>query len=119
MMRSVLAFVAVSVWLGMCIGGAASDVSHMVASYYNCRQPGECSASKRTASGEKFNPAAMTAAHRTFAFGTSLRVCYRGCVVVRVNDRGPFIPGRQLDLSEGAARAIGLTGVGRVRVERL
>lgn len=76
----------------------------------------------RTASGERFNPLGMTAAHRSLPFGTMLRVTYRGrSVVVRVNDRGPFIKGRTIDLSLGAARAVGLTGrgVGPVTIERL
>ena len=67
----------------------------------------------KTASGQRFNQNAMTAAHRSLPFGTKLRVNYRGqSVVVTVNDRGPFIKGRVLDLSTGAARAIGLTGAG-------
>ena len=76
----------------------------------------------KTANGERFNPLGMTAAHRTLPFGTMLRVTYQGrTVTVRVSDRGPFIKGRDLDLSLGAARAIGLTGagVGHVTVERL
>jgi rare lipoprotein A len=74
----------------------------------------------RTASGERFNQSAMTCAHRSLPFGTRLRVTHGGrSVVVTVNDRGPFIRGRVLDLSTGAARAIGLTsaGVGRVTAE--
>jgi rare lipoprotein A len=74
----------------------------------------------RTASGARFNQNAMTCAHRSLPFGTKLRVTHRGqSVVVTVNDRGPFIRGRVLDLSTGAARAIGLTGagVGRVTAE--
>jgi len=67
----------------------------------------------RTASGARFNQNAMTCAHRSLPFGTKLRVTHRGqSVVVTVNDRGPFIRGRVLDLSKGAARAIGLTGAG-------
>ena len=67
----------------------------------------------RTASGQRFNQSAMTAAHRSLPFGTKLRVTHRGqSVVVTINDRGPFIKGRVLDLSTGAARAIGLTGAG-------
>ena len=67
----------------------------------------------RTASGARFNQNAMTAAHRSLPFGTKLRVTHRGqSVVVTINDRGPFIRGRVLDLSKGAARAIGLTGAG-------
>ena len=77
------------------------------ASYY-----GNESGSK-TASGQRFNQNAMTAAHRSLPFGTKLRVTHRGqSVVVTINDRGPFIRGRVLDLSRGAARVIGLTGAG-------
>ena len=74
-----------------------------------------------TANGERFNRNSLTAAHKTLPFGTRLRVCFKRCAVVRVNDRGPFIPGRNLDLSKGAADAIGLTGfgVGSVKVTRL
>lgn len=73
-----------------------------------------------TASGERFNPRAHTAAHRTLPLGTRLHVCYHGCTVVRINDRGPAKwTGRDLDLSRGAARAIGHPGLGRVRVTRL
>ncbi|MEH2623756.1 rare lipoprotein A [Bradyrhizobium sp. AZCC 1719] len=67
----------------------------------------------KTASGQRFNQNAMTAAHRSLPFGTKLRVTHRGqSVIVTINDRGPFIRGRVLDLSTGAARAIGLTGAG-------
>ncbi len=71
----------------------------------------------RTASGQRFNQGAMTAAHRSLPFGTKLRVTHGGrSVVVTVNDRGPFIRGRVLDLSKGAASVIGLTGAGVGRV---
>jgi rare lipoprotein A len=71
----------------------------------------------RTASGQRMNASAMTAAHRSLPFGTKLRVTHGGrSVVVTVNDRGPFIRGRVLDLSTGAARVIGLTGAGVGRV---
>ena len=65
-----------------------------------------------TANGEIYNMYGYTAAHKTLPFGSKLRVCYQGCVTVRINDRGPYIGGRQLDLSYGAAQAIGLTGSG-------
>ncbi|KQW17399.1 hypothetical protein ASC80_22755 [Afipia sp. Root123D2] len=74
----------------------------------------------KTASGQRFNQNAMTAAHRSLPFGTKLKVTHGGrSVVVTINDRGPFIRGRVLDLSKGAARAIGLTsrGVGQVVAE--
>jgi rare lipoprotein A len=74
----------------------------------------------KTASGQRFNQEAMTCAHRSLPFGTKLRVTHGGrSIVVTVNDRGPFIRGRVLDLSTGAARAVGLTsaGVGHVTAE--
>ena len=74
----------------------------------------------KTASGQRFNENDMTAAHRSLPFGTKLRVTHNGrSVVVTINDRGPFIKGRVLDLSTGAARAVGLTsaGVGHVTAE--
>jgi rare lipoprotein A len=71
----------------------------------------------KTASGQRFNQNAMTAAHRSLPFGTRLRVTHGDrSVVVTINDRGPFVRGRVLDLSTGAARAIGLTGAGVGRV---
>jgi rare lipoprotein A (peptidoglycan hydrolase) len=77
-----------------------------------------------TASGETFNASAYTAAHRTLAFGTLVRVTYLQTgrsVIVRINDRGPFIPGRIIDLSRAAAAEIGLLphGVGPVQLEIL
>ena len=75
---------------------------------------------ERTANGEFAHAERMTAAHRSLPFGTKLRVTHGGrSVVVTINDRGPFIRGRVLDLSTGAARAVGLTGagVGRVTAE--
>ena len=65
-----------------------------------------------TANGEVYDQMGLTAAHKTLPFGTRLQVCYQGCVTVRINDRGPFIGARELDLSRGAAEAIGLTGPG-------
>lgn len=74
-----------------------------------------------TASGEKFDPHKMTAAHRTLPFGTRLRVTDVSTgrsVTVRVNDRGPFVPGRIVDLSYSAAQRLGIIekGVTRVKV---
>jgi rare lipoprotein A len=78
----------------------------------------------KTANGERYNPGGYTAAHRSLPFGTKVRVTnvHNGrSVVVRINDRGPFIGGRIIDLSTAAARAIGLVkrGVGPVRLEVL
>lgn len=77
---------------------------------------------KRTASGERFNMNALTCAHKTLPFGTHLKVvnlATEQSVVVKVNDRGPFIAGRVIDLSKGAARAVGIfgSGTGKVRLD--
>lgn len=73
-----------------------------------------------TASGERFDKEELTAAHRSFAFGS--RVCVRSAatgrtVVVRINDRGPFAPGRVIDLSQAAAQELGMVGLGIKPVE--
>jgi len=88
----------------------------LLASYYGPGFHGNL-----TANGERFNSQAATAAHKSLPFGTRLRVCYKTCEVVRINDRGPFIHGRHLDLSEGTARRIGLihSGIGQVKTTRL
>lgn len=75
-----------------------------------------------TANGERCNPGAMTAAHRTLPFGTRVKVTNLGngkAVVVRINDRGPFIGGRIIDLTKGAAGRIGMhkSGTAKVKVE--
>ena len=74
-------------------------------------------AGRRTASGEPFDPTALTMAHRTLPFGTRVRVTNlenQRSVEVVVNDRGPFVPGRIADLSEAAARRIGMVAEGVV-----
>jgi rare lipoprotein A len=76
----------------------------------------------RTANGERFNTHAFTAAHRSLPFGARVRVTNTDngrSVVVRINDRGPFVGGRVIDLSQASARAIGIRGVSRVRISRL
>ncbi len=86
-----------------------------VASFYGQRFAG-----RPTASGERFNPQALTAAHRTLPFGSKVRVTNAAngrSVVVRINDRGPFHGGRQIDLSRGAAERIGLVSRGHGKVE--
>jgi rare lipoprotein A len=71
----------------------------------------------RTANGERFQPDGLTAAHKSLPFGTKLHLTHNGkTVIVRINDRGPFIRGRQLDLSRGAARQLGCLGSGTCRV---
>ena len=98
------------------VGNSGSGAT-VIASYY-----GREFAGRPTASGEKFNPSGMTAAHRTLPLGTRVEVTHAHngrSVVVRINDRGPFIKGRSIDLSAGAARAIGLGGLGRVHLDVL
>jgi rare lipoprotein A len=88
-----------------------------VASYYGPGFHG-----RRTANGERFNQWEMTAAHRTLPFGTRVKVTNPRngrSVVVRINDRGPFHGNRIIDLSTAAARAIGISGTGRVSLERV
>jgi rare lipoprotein A len=73
-----------------------------------------------TASGERLNPGAMTAAHRTLPFGTQVTVVNQSngrSVVVRINDRGPFVRGRVIDLTPAAARAIGVNGLAPVSLK--
>ena len=85
-----------------------------VASVYG-GSDGRCGS--RTANGERVNCSAMTAAHRTLPFGSRVTVCHHGCIVVRINDRGPFVRGRHIDLTPAAARAIGLDQIGYVSLE--
>lgn len=96
--------------------GRVTSTQNGMASYYWQGQ--------MTASGARFNPNAMTAAHRTFPFGTRVRVTNKRngrSVVVTINDRGPFIRGRIIDLSSAAAGVIGMksAGVAPVTVERM
>lgn len=73
----------------------------------------------KTANGERYNPDGMTAAHRTLPFGTIVLVEHLGngrTVRLRINDRGPFIRGRIIDVSRGGARALGLMGSGTAKV---
>jgi rare lipoprotein A len=73
----------------------------------------------RTASGERMNPSALTAAHRTLPLGSRVKVTNQRngkTVVVRINDRGPFVRGRMLDLSKGAAGRLGFIGAGHTNI---
>ena len=95
-------------------GGGDTPVGEGIASYYGAGLRGN-----RTASGERFDPEELTAAHPSMAFGTCLRVQNLengNSVRVRVNDRGPFVKGRIVDVSEAAARALRFIGRGIARV---
>ena len=96
------------------VAAKSPAASQGIASFYN---EGEI-----TANGEKFVPSELTAAHRTLPFGTRLRVTDVGTgqsVTVRINDRGPFITGRVVDLSQSAAETLGIVerGLAKVKLE--
>jgi rare lipoprotein A len=104
MIRSVYAALAIT-----CLS-ASAFAETCVASHYGY-------AGGRTASGERMDPHAMTAAHRTRPFGSHVTVTSRSTgrsVTVRINDRGPFVKGRCIDLSTGAARVLGVAGTAMV-----
>ena len=91
---------------------AETQASYGLASFYSDEQ--------QTANGEKFNPNGLTAAHPTLPFGTQLRVTNVATgrsVTVRVNDRGPFVPGRIVDVSYSAAETLGIVGRGVAKVK--
>lgn len=95
------------------------EIGIMKASWYGPRFHG-----KQTANGESYNQMALTAAHKSLPFGTLLRVTNLKngeSVIVRINDRGPYIEGRDLDLSKGTAQSLRMIkrGVVKVKVERL
>ena len=95
------------------------DRGMMKASWYGPRFHG-----KLTANGEVYNQNALTAAHKSLKFGTLLRITNprtKISVIVRINDRGPYIPGRQLDLSKAAAEKLGVinSGVKKLKVEEI
>ena len=92
-----------------------AEIDGGMASYY-----GNELAGNRTASGERFDPGQMTAAHRTLPFGSMVRVTNVSngdSVIVRINDRGPFSRGRVIDVSHAAAREIGMHRSGTARVK--
>lgn len=92
-----------------------TEIDGGMASYY-----GHELAGNRTASGERFDPAQLTAAHRSLPFGSLVRVTNTSngdSVVVRINDRGPFSRGRVIDVSQAAAREIGMHRSGTARVK--
>jgi rare lipoprotein A len=96
------------------VPAAAKHVGEGEASYY-----GNELAGNRTASGERFNPRALTAAHRTLPLGSKLRVTNQAngrSVIVRINDRGPFAKSRLIDVSYAAAQQINMIRAGKARV---
>lgn len=103
--------------LALACASAVARAETCIASHYGV---GDGYGGRRTASGERMNPQAMTAAHRTLPFGTQVTVTdlrTGRSISVRINDRGPFVRGRCIDLSYGAARALGMGGTARVSVQ--
>ncbi|MHB2209783.1 septal ring lytic transglycosylase RlpA family protein [Methylobacterium sp. CM6257] len=97
--------------------GTAMRTQAGVASWYGPGFNG-----RTTANGERFNTHALTAAHRTLPFGTKVRVTNKSngrSVVVRINDRGPYVGGRVIDLSNASARALGMSGLAKVSLARV
>ena len=103
--------------LGLCLLAAALFSS--AEAYAQCGRASWYALKSRTASGEMMNPAAMTAAHRTLPFGTKVTVRNQRngkAVTVRINDRGPFVKGRVIDVSKAAARALGFVSAGHTKI---
>lgn len=116
MMKKQTALAAVTLAAGLMVGASASPAAAGAA---QCGRASWYAMHTRTASGERMNPSALTAAHRTLPFGTRVKVTNKSngrTVVVRINDRGPFIKGRVLDLSKGAANQLGFIGSGQTAV---
>jgi rare lipoprotein A len=112
--RSICLFAAV-VSLPIAAPFARAEAQSGVASVYSTES------GSRTASGARLNPGALTAAHRSLPFGSKVKVTNRRngrSVVVTVNDRGPFVRGRIIDVTPAAASALGFSGLTQVTVER-
>lgn len=114
-------FVAIAVALVMVFGAAGMSDARTPGKTYSGKASwyGPGFHGRKTASGERFNQNAMTAAHRSLPFGTKVRVTNKRngrSVVLRINDRGPFTGGRIIDLSKAAASRIGLIASGTAPV---
>jgi rare lipoprotein A len=106
-MRQALAIAAVAVAIIVLCPVSSFSAQSGIASVYSVES------GSKTASGARLDPGAFTAAHRTLPFGTKIRVTNKHngrSVIVTVNDRGPFVRGRIIDLTPAGARAIGFTG---------
>jgi rare lipoprotein A len=130
-MKKILLFLALALAFGMLSGCKKHDPmlskkdKYVVSKYCgtsNASFYAHCFSGRRTASGERYNCHALTAAHRTLPFGTMVKVtslCSGKSVIVRINDRGPHLRSRIIDLSYAAAKKISLVnmGVGKVKLE--
>lgn len=110
-----IAALALAIIAGPVQAGRVGQVQEGIASYYHDSLHGN-----RTASGQVYDKNAITAAHKTLPLGTKVRVTDKDSgksIVVQVNDRGPFVRGRIIDLSRGAARQLGMIRKGLAKVE--
>jgi len=115
-MRNLILAMVSFTMLGAC--ATTTDDAHIVTKSYHLNATWYMHGS-RTANGERFNPDGLTAAHKTLPFGTLLRVSNpddNRSIVVRVNDRGPFTKGVDLDISRGGAQQLGIIKKGRAKV---
>jgi rare lipoprotein A len=105
---------AVACLFGLSLIGAANAQSGIASVYaYN---------GEKTASGERASPSGLTAAHRSLPFGSRVRVTNKNngkSVIVRINDRGPFVRGRVIDVTPAAARALGFSGLASVSLSQM
>jgi rare lipoprotein A len=112
MLKKLTVIGVTSLFLTGCVTTSEANSQLMVASWYKH--------GTRTANGERFIPDGMTAAHKTLPFGTKLLLTHKDkSVTIRINDRGPFVRGKHIDLSRGAARALGCLGNCTLRAEIL
>ena len=105
--------------LASLVTAASSAVSFNEAEAAGCGGASWYALTSRTASGERMNPGLMTAAHKSLRFGTKVKVTNSRngkSVVVRINDRGPFVRGRVIDLSKAAASQIGMIRSGHAKI---
>jgi rare lipoprotein A len=109
---------AIAFGLSLFLTFSAAAGQSGIASVYATKRDGY--AGKRTASGERVSSGGLTAAHKTLPFGTMVRVTNRKndrSVIVRINDRGPFVRGRVIDLTPAGAHAIGMSGLAPVSLQ--
>jgi rare lipoprotein A len=113
--KLIVALTAAALVASLNILGGAANAQSGIASVYSTES------GSQTASGVRLNPGALTAAHRSLPFGSKVRVTNRNngrSVVVTVNDRGPFVRGRIIDVTPAGARALGFSGLAQVTVNR-
>ena len=108
-----------SLALASLVAASSSFVTFSEAQAAGCGRASWYALHSRTASGERMNPNLLTAAHRSLRFGTKVKVTNANngkSVIVRINDRGPFVRGRVLDLSKAAAANIGMIKSGHAKI---